>query len=111
MSYVDEMYNKGIEVKKACYYSGINRITYYYRKRHESIEDNRHGAGIDSSIVDKIIDNTHLFFSKIGKIRMFQHRKINGKIKQATIKKNKADNYYVTFIVEESADNINCSEE
>ncbi len=32
MSYVDEMYNKGIEVKKACYYSGINRITYYYRK-------------------------------------------------------------------------------
>ena len=59
----------------------------------------------------KIIDNTHLFFSKIGKIRMFQHRKINGKIKQATIKKNKADNYYVTFIVEESADNINCSEE
>ena len=32
MSYVDEMYNKGIEVKKGCYYSGINRITYYYRK-------------------------------------------------------------------------------
>ena len=42
MSYVDEMYNKGIEVKKGCYYSGINRITYYYRKRHESIEDRRY---------------------------------------------------------------------
>ena len=59
----------------------------------------------------KIIDNTHIFFSKIGKIRMFQHREIRGKIKQATIKKDKADNYSVTFIVEERADNnINCSE-
>ena len=56
MSYVDEMYNKGIEVKKACYYSGINRITYYYRKKHESFEDNRHAARIDSSIINKIID-------------------------------------------------------
>ena len=37
----------------------------------------------------KMLDNTHVFFSKIGKIRMFQHRKINGKIKQATIKKKK----------------------
>ena len=58
----------------------------------------------------KVLDNTHVFFSKIGKIRMFQHREIRGKIKQATIKKDKADNYYVTFIVEKSADNVNCSE-
>ena len=58
----------------------------------------------------KIIDSTHVSFSKIGKIRMFQHRKINGKIKQATIKKDKANRYYVTFIVEEVNNNINYSE-
>ena len=57
-----------------------------------------------------MLDNTHVFFSKIGKIRMFQHREIRGKIKQATIKKDKADNYYVTFIVKEDANTINCSE-
>ena len=34
MSSVDEMYNNGIQINNACYYSGINRITYYYRKRH-----------------------------------------------------------------------------
>jgi hypothetical protein len=53
---VDEMNNKGIEVKKACYHSGINRITYYYRKKHESIEDRRYITRIDSSIIRKIIE-------------------------------------------------------
>ena len=58
----------------------------------------------------QLLDNTHVFFSKIGKIRMFQHIKIKGKIKQATIKKDKANRYYVTFIVEEVNNNINYSE-
>ena len=44
MSSVDEMYNNGIKINNACYYSGINRITYYYRKKHENNEDNRHAA-------------------------------------------------------------------
>ena len=35
VSSVDEMYNNGMKISNACYYSGINRITYYYRKRHE----------------------------------------------------------------------------
>ena len=56
MSSVDEMNDKGIEIKKACYYSGINRITYYYRKKHENREDRRYLTRIDSSIVDKIIE-------------------------------------------------------
>ena len=56
MSSVNEMNNNGIEVKKACYYSGINRITYYYRKRHEDQEDKRHITRVDSSIVNKIIE-------------------------------------------------------
>ena len=56
MSSADEMYNNGIKINNACYYSGINRITYYYRKKHENNKDNRHAARIDSSIVDKIIE-------------------------------------------------------
>ncbi len=56
-----------------------------------------------------IIDNTHLFLSKIGRIRMLKHREINGNIKQLTIKKDRSNNYYATFIVEEN-NNINYSE-
>jgi transposase InsO family protein len=53
---VDEMNNNGIKINNACYYSGINRITYYYRKKHENNEDNRHAARIDSGIIGKIIE-------------------------------------------------------
>ncbi len=56
MSSVDKMNDKGIEIKKACYYSGINRFTYYYRKRHENKEDRRYSTRIDSSILNKIIE-------------------------------------------------------
>ncbi len=56
MSSVDEMYNNGMKISNACYYSGINRITYYYRKKHENIEDNRHAARIDNSTINKIIE-------------------------------------------------------
>ena len=56
MSSVDEMNDNGIKISNACYYSGINRITYYYRKKHENIEDKRYITSIDSSIVNKIIE-------------------------------------------------------
>ncbi|MCL4452922.1 hypothetical protein [Ferroplasma sp.] len=56
MSSVDEMYNNGIKINNACYYSGVNRVTYYYRKKHEIIEGRRYITRIDSSIVDKIIE-------------------------------------------------------
>ena len=55
-SSVDEMHNKGIKINNACYYSGINRITYYYRKKHENNEDRRYITRIDSSIISKIIE-------------------------------------------------------
>ena len=58
----------------------------------------------------KVIDSTHVFFSKIGKMRMLKHRDIKGNIKQATIKKDKANRYFATFIVEEVNNNINYSE-
>ena len=58
----------------------------------------------------KVLDNTHIFLSKIGTIRMFKHREIRGNIKQLTIKKDKAENYFATFIVEENTENRNYSE-
>ena len=50
------MNNNGIEITKACYYSGINRITYYYRRNHENNEDRRSSARIDNGIINKIIE-------------------------------------------------------
>ena len=41
---------------------------------------------------------------------MFKHREIKGNIKQLTIKKDKAENYFATFIVEENTENRNYSE-
>ena len=38
MSTVDEMNENGISIGDACKYSGINRITYYYRKNNDSEE-------------------------------------------------------------------------
>ena len=58
----------------------------------------------------KVLDNTHIFLSKLGEIRMFKHREIKGNIKQLTIKKDKAENYFATFIVEENTENRNYSE-
>jgi putative transposase len=57
----------------------------------------------------KIMDNGHLFLSKIGEIRIFRHREITGTIKQVTVKKDKINNYYATFVVEEN-NNRNYSE-
>ena len=53
---MDEMNNNGIEITKACYYSGINRITYYYRRKHENNEDRRSSARTDNCIINKIIE-------------------------------------------------------
>lgn len=45
------------------------------------------------------IEDGRLNLSKIGSIRMFQHREIEGKIKTCTIKKD-VDQWYVTFTTE-----------
>ena len=46
------------------------------------------------------MDNSHLFLFKKGEIRIFSHREIAGTIRQATVKKDKINNYYATFVVE-----------
>ena len=53
---VDEMHNNGMKTSDACYYSGINRIAYYYIRKHENIADRRYSTRIDSSVVNKIIE-------------------------------------------------------
>ena len=55
MSSVDETHNNGMKISNACYYSGINRIKYYYRIKHENIEDRRTLARTVSSIINKIL--------------------------------------------------------
>ena len=45
------------------------------------------------------IDGDKLFLSKIGAIRIFQHREIEGKIKTCTIKRD-GDQWYASFSVE-----------
>ena len=50
MSSVNEVNYKGIEIKTACYYSGIIRITYYYMKKHENREDKRYPTRINRII-------------------------------------------------------------
>jgi putative transposase len=42
------------------------------------------------------INGMHVYLSKIGNIRMFQHRPIEGKIKTCTVKKD-VDQWYVIF--------------
>ena len=54
-----------------------------------------------------ITDEGQLKLSKIGDIKLIQHREIEGKIKTCTIKRN-VDQWYVSFAVE--LDNIPCTE-
>ncbi len=50
----------------------------------------------------EILQNGHLELSKIGIIRMFKHREINGEIKTLSISTDKTGNWYTSFSVEEN---------
>ncbi len=50
----------------------------------------------------EILQNGHLELSKIGIIRMFQHREINGDIKTLNISRDSTGNWYTSFSVEEN---------
>ena len=52
MSTVDEMNGNGISIGDACRYSGINRITYYYRKNNDKSEDRRYSTRIGNDILN-----------------------------------------------------------
>ena len=48
----------------------------------------------------RILDNGHIWLSKIGKIRMFMHRTITGNIKTLSIKRDTVGDWFVTITVE-----------
>ena len=50
----------------------------------------------------EILQNGHLELSKIGIIRMFQHREIMGEIKTLSISTDKTGKWYASFSVEEN---------
>jgi putative transposase len=47
----------------------------------------------------KILPNGHVKVSKIGKLRVFMHRKISGTIKTLTIKKDRVGDWFVIVTV------------
>jgi putative transposase len=50
----------------------------------------------------KVLQNGHLHLSKIGKLRVFMHRKIEGKIKTLTMKRDRVGDWFVILTAESS---------
>jgi putative transposase len=48
----------------------------------------------------KIMDSGHVWLSKIGEVRMFMHRPINGTIKALSIKRDHVGDWFITLTVE-----------
>ena len=44
----------------------------------------------------KILDNGHVWLSKIGEVRMFMHRPVTGEIKTLSVKRDKAGDWFMT---------------
>lgn len=63
---------------------------------------NRYDSFIFTQSGFEITEDGKLKLSKIGKIRLFQHREIEGKIKTCTVKRD-VDSWYVSFSVEMDA--------
>ena len=66
----------------------------------------------------KILDNGHVLLSKIGEIRMFMHRPVEGETKTLSIKRDKVGDWFITITVDAAHghDNVNkaisiCNEE
>ncbi len=57
----------------------------------------------------RILDNGHVWLSKIGEIRMFLHRRISGDIKTLSIKRDPVGDWFVTLTVyaAHGQDNVN----
>ncbi|MCL5782769.1 MAG: transposase, partial [Candidatus Thermoplasmatota archaeon] len=44
----------------------------------------------------RIMENGHVFLSRIGKIRMFMHRPVDGSISTLSVKRDKVGNWFIT---------------
>ena len=47
-----------------------------------------------------ILDNGHVWLSKIGEVRMFMHRSVNGDIRTISVKRDSVGDWFITFTVE-----------
>lgn len=50
----------------------------------------------------KLLQNGHVWLSKIGEVRMFMHRSVNGKIKTLSIKRDTCDDWFITIVTDEA---------
>ena len=53
----------------------------------------------------RILDNGHVWLSKIGEVRMFMHRPINETIKTLSIKRDKVGDWFITITADEKENN------
>ena len=53
----------------------------------------------------RILDNGHVWLSKIGEVRMFMHRPINETIKTLSIKCDKVGDWFITITADEKENN------
>jgi putative transposase len=78
-------------VKEGAQDAGYPR--YKKRDRYRSITYPQYGSGVT-------IRGNHLVVSKIGRIKVVWHRRVEGAIKTVSLKKSRTDKWYVTFSVE-----------
>lgn len=48
----------------------------------------------------KVLENGHIWLSKIGELRVFMHRKVEGAVKTTTIKRDKVGDWFVVIVAE-----------
>ena len=48
----------------------------------------------------RILDNGHVWFSKIGEVRMFMHRPVTGDIKTLSVKHDRVGDWFITIVTE-----------
>ena len=85
----------------------------FFRRLREKRQGKKAGAGFPrfksadrySSITYtqsgfRILDNGHIWLSKIGEVRMFMHRPINETIKTLSIKRDSVGDWFITFTVQ-----------
>ena len=48
----------------------------------------------------RILDNGHVWLSKIGEVRMFMHRPVTGEIKTLSIKHDMVGDWFMTIVTE-----------
>ncbi len=54
----------------------------------------------------RILDNGHVWLSKIGEIRMFMHRPITGTVRTLSVKRDNVGDWFITVTTDQNTDNV-----